>query len=435
MTPSTFDRSRSASVDLRRSATPGRWRSVSRLYARASGSAGRSKSRERATTPSTVTSDEQPRSQSTGRLQSAAKLYVRATTPDNTACTAFDSITADSASKQQQTEKQESSVLRNERRSRSMEKARHAMARKSRSKTPERRHKLSPPRPSTSNGSMTSMITSGGSTRRNLDKRTARLMHANSFASDILKYRQESASPRPVHSIDQNLLERGNTTGGVSVVVRKRPIFEYELHAGDFDVVFTEARSEDSDAVVVYSTMMHADMRQMLVKPHAFACSAAFDDDCSNDDLYLHVGQPLVQRVVMEGGMATLLMFGQTGSGKTHTMSGMEEHMTNSLFELLENEEYQSHVTVQFVELSGKLCRDLLEDGDVRVAENEDGSVRLLNAACRGATDAKELYEIICYGKRRRATEATGRNGVSSRSHAVCQITVTRTKAVCPTNT
>ena len=85
-------------------------------------------------------------------------------------------------------------------------------------------------------------------------------------------------------------------------------------------------------------------------------------------------------------------------------------------------------VTIQFVELCGsKEIRDLLvkKSGDVKLAEDKDGSVRILNAASCVVTSPEELLSRILVAKGRRATEATDKNGVSSRSHAVCQMSIT----------
>ena len=85
-------------------------------------------------------------------------------------------------------------------------------------------------------------------------------------------------------------------------------------------------------------------------------------------------------------------------------------------------------MTIQFVELCGsKEIRDLLvkKSGEVKLAEDKDGSVRIPNAASCEVTSPEELLSRILVAKGRRATEATDKNGVSSRSHAVCQISIT----------
>jgi len=161
-----------------------------------------------------------------------------------------------------------------------------------------------------------------------------------------------------------------------------------------------------------------------------YPVTAAFDEHCCDDDTYKHIAKPLVLDAVMNGGVSTILMFGQTGAGKSFTMTGIETRMAHSIFQALDtsHDESQPVVTIQFVELCGsKEIRDLLvkKSGDVKLAEDKDGSVRILNAASCEVTSPEELLSRILMAKGRRATEATDKNGVSSRSHAVCQISVT----------
>jgi kinesin family protein 2/24 len=260
-------------------------------------------------------------------------------------------------------------------------------------------------------------------TPRNLDKRSARLKYGQAFASDIAQ--NQAAKKCPMHRVGENLHRRG-ARNGVSVFIRKRPIFDFEVERGDFDVVFTEGR-HDHDAVVVHSCNIYADMRKLLVKPTAFPCSAAFDETCTNDMLYMAVGKPMV-KLAANGGLATILTFGQTGSGKTHTITGIEERVARDLFRMVSLQSQQ--VTIQFIELEGKHGNDLLGERNVKILEQHDGSVELLKALSMEVRSAEELHETILLGKRKRATEATERNGASSRSHAVCQITIAHKKNV-----
>lgn len=231
--------------------------------------------------------------------------------------------------------------------------------------------------------------------------------------------------------VGSTIQDRG--LNGVSIVVRKRPIFDYELDRGDYDIVSIDNTSESShDVCIVHKCVMHPDMKQMLMKPTSYPVTAAFDEHCSDDDIYRHIAEPLVLDAANEG-VATILMYGQTGCGKSYTMSGIETRTAHGLFQAIDSQfsgKSQSPVpvvTVQFVELCGsKEVRDLLvkKSGDVKLADDEDGSVRLLNAVSHEVNSPEDLLGRIMLAKGRRATEATDKNGVSSRSHAVCQIQI-----------
>jgi len=272
--------------------------------------------------------------------------------------------------------------------------------------------------------------------RRNLDKRTARLRFADAFKTDIMQHRQRleylNNGSNHIDKVGSQIQDRG--MNGVSIAVRKRPIFEYELDRGDYDIVSIDNTNEAMhDVCIVHNCVMHADMKQMIMKPTSYPITAAFDEHCCDDDMYRHIAEPLVLDAANEG-VATILMYGQTGCGKSHTMSGIETRMAHGLFQaidskLLGNEPRDERpvVTIQFVELCGsKECRDLLvkKSGEVKLADDEDGSVRILNAASCEVTSPEDLLGRIMLAKGRRATEATEKNGVSSRSHAVCQIQI-----------
>eukprot|EP00579_Thalassiosira_antarctica_P008625 CAMPEP_0201884998 /NCGR_PEP_ID=MMETSP0902-20130614/17664_1 /ASSEMBLY_ACC=CAM_ASM_000551 /TAXON_ID=420261 /ORGANISM="Thalassiosira antarctica, Strain CCMP982" /LENGTH=824 /DNA_ID=CAMNT_0048414021 /DNA_START=149 /DNA_END=2623 /DNA_ORIENTATION=- len=271
--------------------------------------------------------------------------------------------------------------------------------------------------------------------RRMLDKRTARLRFADGFEADIMQHRQRLAylNNGSNHSDKTGSQIQDRSSNGVSIAVRKRPIFDYELDRGDYDIVSIDNSNQSShDVCIIHKCVMHADMKTMLMKPTSYPVTAAFDEHCGDDDIYRHIAEPLVLDAVNEG-VATILMYGQTGSGKSHTMSGIETRVCSGLFEAIDSkfanqpQSARPVVTIQFVELCGsKEVRDLLvkKSGEVKLLDDEDGSVRLLNAVSHEVKSPEDLLGRIMLAKGRRATEATEKNGVSSRSHAVCQIQI-----------
>ncbi|KAL7536128.1 hypothetical protein ACHAXR_006937 [Thalassiosira sp. AJA248-18] len=275
--------------------------------------------------------------------------------------------------------------------------------------------------------------------RRNLDKRTARLRYSDAFKADIMRHRQRlpylNNGYNHSDKAGSEIQDRG--MNGVSIAVRKRPIFGYEVDRGDYDIVSIDNTNESShDVCVVHNGVMHPDMKQMLMKPTSYPVTAAFDEHCGDDDIYRHIAEPLVLDAA-SGGVTTVLMYGQTGCGKSFTMTGIEARTAHGLFQAIDpnfadkpqNVTPRPVVSIQFVELCGsKEIRDLLvkKTGEVKLADDEDGSVRLLNAASCEVKSPEDLIAKIELAKSRRATEATDKNGVSSRSHAVCQIRINR---------
>ena len=274
------------------------------------------------------------------------------------------------------------------------------------------------------------------STRRNLDKRSARLRYSGEFSAQIAKYKESPSSRQlsPLPNLSSRLAHSNGSS--VQVYVRKRPIFAHETTRGDFDVCqpLDDDESAAAAAVVVYRTHMAADMKTKLIQPVSFAgLTAAFDSDVDSQEVYDRAVAPLVETVInRQSPAATLLMFGQTGSGKTYTMSACQERVSRQIFAAGK----PISVQVQSIELAGKICRDLIgaqdEDNDesgkstpdVKILEQKDGSVHFKNATSVAVKTAEELSQLLADVNGRRSTQSTLQNDVSSRSHAIYQIRV-----------
>lgn len=250
------------------------------------------------------------------------------------------------------------------------------------------------------------------------------MRYGKDFAESIENFHNQHPTTAPTYQGgDIGLLTKRISNNGISVVVRKRPILYYEVDRGEYDVVHPQVgKADHHDKVVVHKCEMGPDMRQQAVKRLSFPVSAAFDQNCTNDAFYDEIAHPLVQ-LAKQGGLATILMYGQTGSGKTYTMTAIETRAVQDLFQgpSLGN---NTRVQIQFVELAS-VTRDLLSKGEaVRIVEGPDGTVRFLNATNLLVKSPQELLQAIARGKSLRATHATDKNGESSRSHAVCQISL-----------
>jgi kinesin family protein 2/24 len=317
----------------------------------------------------------------------------------------------------------------------------------------------------------------GPSTRRNLDKKTVRLMYSKDFANQIDRYRLESIYAAAVSpTISKNIHD-----DTLQLFVRKRPIFAKQVEQGDFDVVeILDRDAFDTDhskttaatAVVVYKTTMNSDMKTKVVQPFVFSgcIRAAFSAQATSEQVYQTAVRPLVQSVLQRGSKAaTLLMFGQvrryaalcrqedvddisnsfmwwftsywmhvffffnlhpkTGSGKTYTMNACQKLVAAEIFADRSVEEVQ----VQCLELIGKKCYDLSQSGScykqsiVEIRDNPDGSVDFVNAATTYARYPREILSSLVAAQKNRTTHSTEVNDVSSRSHAVYQLRILRT--------
>jgi len=59
------------------------------------------------------------------------------------------------------------------------------------------------------------------------------------------------------------------------------------------------------------------------IEEYTFTFDQVFDENVSNEELYMRTVQPLVS-AAFQGCKVTCFAYGQTGSGKTHTMMGPE---------------------------------------------------------------------------------------------------------------
>jgi kinesin family protein 2/24 len=295
-------------------------------------------------------------------------------------------------------------------------------------------------------------------TRRNLDKRSARLVHGRSFAAEIARlvssneYQSSGATSKSdtlSAEIGQAAMRGGspiNEGGKVTVAIRKRPLFPAEASRGDFNVV-----TMGEGACTVFKTALQADMKTAVIVPFTYPCTAALDEATTNPEVYRKVLQPHVVAAASAGNGSfpppsmMLFTFGMTGSGKSHTMTGLER-------ELVDDVPYP--VSVQFLEVSGKVCRDLLApEGTSAVASAADhaevtgnrawspvrerspirildqGDLSVLGATWVVTNTPDQLLDLLASAKTRRATHATDRNHESSRSHALVTLRLGSTGA------
>ena len=82
---------------------------------------------------------------------------------------------------------------------------------------------------------------------------------------------------------------------------------------------------------------------------------------------------------------------------------------------------------MSFYEIYGGRVYDLLNKGKrVQILEDGNNNVQIQGILEREARNPQEMHEIIEYGHEARTTHATVANNTSSRSHAICQIYITK---------
>ncbi|KIZ05126.1 kinesin-13 [Monoraphidium neglectum] len=245
------------------------------------------------------------------------------------------------------------------------------------------------------------------------DKRTLRKKHGAAFAAAI---RDHYAAGTFLDEVAQGLGGDPSPTANdepVQVFARKRPIFQDEADAGEFDVA-----AASPHGLLVHACRMRADLRTPFLATY-YSPLFAFDEAASNAQVVERIGLGQLLEAAAAGGDSALCCFGQTGSGKSYTMAAVLDEASRLLFGprgLLARRGLLLRVSAY--EVCGAAAHDLLSGrAKLRIREDKAGRI-VLDAAARGAGDAGALRALLVEASRARRTAATARNPGSSRSHA-----------------
>lgn len=203
------------------------------------------------------------------------------------------------------------------------------------------------------------------------------------------------------------------------VCVRKRPIFQKEEEAGQNDSV-----SCANPQIKIFESKLKVDGITKYVDEHVFTFDNTFNENESTEDVYRFALEPSLD-MIFNQGMVTIFAYGQTSSGKTYTMQGIQENSVRQLFLLREELAPHSVLKVAFYEIYGGSCYDLLNNkAKVQILEDKHNNVVINGLIEEEVMSEMELLERINFAFEKRTTHSTAANDSSSRSHAICKITV-----------
>ena len=232
------------------------------------------------------------------------------------------------------------------------------------------------------------------------------------------------------------------------VSIRVRPPLNRETQEGiPFRSIAIVSEDHKSISLAEYVGAEFSEIerqRQWIEEPslfhlHRFTFDAIFDMDSLQEDVYNISAKQAVQSV-LEGYNSTIFCYGQTGTGKTYTMEGFTYESKNpnrgiiqrtiqDIFNFIEttsDENTKFIIRASFLQIYNENISDLLKSDKKNLQIREDKKkgiyVDLLSEwAVRSPLD---LYALLRRGGGTRSTSSTYMNDVSSRSHAVFQITV-----------
>ncbi|CAK4690844.1 unnamed protein product [Aphanomyces euteiches] len=200
---------------------------------------------------------------------------------------------------------------------------------------------------------------------------------------------------------------------GVKVYVRVRPMSTMEKEQGCANAFVPE------DAAITLG-------------PKKYTFDQVFDGSMSQKNVFNKSAATLLDGF-FEGYNATVFAYGQTGSGKTYTMGvdhgGVIPQVVDEIF--ARGKELKDKMTnivlkMSYLEIFNEEVFDLLAGTPTSLAVRDDvkGGVVVTGLSEHQVNSTEEVKQLLTQGAARRATASTGMNDTSSRSHAICTLSM-----------
>ncbi|QDS72366.1 hypothetical protein FKW77_008245 [Venturia effusa] len=214
-------------------------------------------------------------------------------------------------------------------------------------------------------------------------------------APEIFKKKVAAFRPAPYDAKKKDIVTNPDTIIGVRI----RPLLPAEIESDDTYAVFPRPGSESGqrtwleNVVDLHELKMGA--RGPKLDSSSYRVDRLYGPNIGTKSVYDGLVAPLLQ-LAWGGGIGTLFAYGQTGSGKTYTVSGIE-----------------------------KIVANLLNDRKpISVFEDTFGEVKFVGVNETRISTAEDLIRLIDRANTHRATAPTEKNDTSSRSHAICRISI-----------
>ena len=164
-------------------------------------------------------------------------------------------------------------------------------------------------------------------------------------------------------------------------------------------------------------------------------------EEVTQEELFEIAGAPITSRC-LEGYNGTILCYGQTGSGKTFTIFGdslpersqclkpISRGLVPRILEYLWSNiplDCEFHPKCAFYEIYQEKIYDLLDPANsspLAVREDIKSGVYVEGCTEQSISSVDEAYELLSLGYRSRHVGETAMNRMSSRSHAIFQLTL-----------
>ena len=206
----------------------------------------------------------------------------------------------------------------------------------------------------------------------------------------------------------------------ISVIIRKRPLSRKENSNGEIDCI-----SCLNPKITIHECKIKIDGITKYLEDHEFYFDNTFSENESTEDVYNYTVAPMID-LVLNSGIVTCFAYGQTGSGKTFTMKGIQNLAIDSLFKestKIKGKEFVFYIS--FFEIYGGRLYDLLNNKNkLQVLDDKKGNVHIFGLEEILTETPDDMRLIIDRANSIRTTHNTVTNETSSRSHAICNITI-----------
>jgi kinesin family protein 18/19 len=230
---------------------------------------------------------------------------------------------------------------------------------------------------------------------------------------------------------------------GMAIAVRIRPLSKKEIECHHHSCCHVV----NENIVVIKKDSCGGYLKSEQAILNEYMYDYVFDENSSQTDVFERTTKPFLPNL-FEGLNVTVFCYGATGAGKTHTMlgnsrcdsaalhsdAGIIPNAVHEIFQILNAKNridelllHEWTISVSFMEVYNEQVFDLLTPTGKVLQVREDqvkGVVQVAGLTEQKASTYDEVMSHLMNGNENRKTEATLANNVSSRSHAIFQLTL-----------
>ena len=237
------------------------------------------------------------------------------------------------------------------------------------------------------------------------------------------EYKEMISYKKTLSNVDQAEPHTQIKNSKIYVIVRKRPLSEKEIIKGEIDCITCK-----NPKITVHECKKKIDGITKYIEDHQFYFDNVFSEEESTEDIYNETIYPIID-LIFQKGIITCFAYGQTGSGKTYTMKGIQNLSIENIYKKMNDYKSVLNIYISFYEIYGDKIFDLLNNKNkLQALDDNNGKTHIYGLKEVLVSSKEELLHLIKKANSIRATHNTITNETSSRSHAICIISLKEKK-------